>query len=45
VVGLREGTMLSVGDGATTLLGLRPARIFRRDREPEEVEPGNTLDL
>ncbi len=45
VVGLRDGTMLSVEDGATTLLGLRPARIFRRDREPEEVEPGNRIEL
>ena len=40
VVGLREGSMLDVVDGAVTLLGDRPARIFRRGEEPVEAEPG-----
>lgn len=44
VVGLREGTMLRVEDDTTTLLGLRPARIFRRGHDPVEVEPRCTLD-
>ncbi len=44
VVGLREGSMLHVEDGRSTLLGTRPARIFRRGQEPVEVEPG-TLPL
>ncbi len=44
VVGLREGTMLSVEDGRTTLLGLRPARIFQRGLAPVEIEPGQTID-
>lgn len=44
VVGLREGTMLHVVDGSTTLLGDKPARIFRRGREPVEVAAGACLD-
>ena len=40
VVGLREGSMLEVVDGAVTLLGTRTARIFRRDQEPVESGPG-----
>lgn len=45
VVGLREGTMLLVEDGSATLLGMRPARIFRRGQEPSEVEPGTVLPI
>jgi dipeptidase E len=44
VVALREGTMLRVEDDRSTLLGPRPARIFRRGFEPIEVEPGRTID-
>jgi dipeptidase E len=44
VVGLREGTMLWVEDGSAKLLGLKPARIFRRGKEPVEVDPGTVLD-
>jgi dipeptidase E len=44
VVGLREGTMLSVKDGKTTLIGLAKARIFRRGRDPVEVDPGTVLE-
>ncbi len=44
VIGLREGTMLSVDHRATTLLGLKPARIFRRGKAPVEAEPGTALD-
>lgn len=40
VVGLREGSMLRVEDDTTTLLGDKPARIFRRGHDPVEVEPG-----
>jgi dipeptidase E len=39
VVGLREGSILRVED-TTALLGEKTARIFRRDREPIEAEPG-----
>ena len=45
VVALREGTMLRVEDGKSTLLGLRPARIFFRGREPYEVQPGTVLEV
>jgi len=44
VVGLLEGTMLHVVDGSTTLLGDKPARIFRRGHEPVEVAAGTCLD-
>lgn len=40
VVALREGSMLSVEGGSTTLEGSTRARIFRRGRQPEEVGPG-----
>lgn len=43
VVGLREGTMLRVVDGVSTLLGERSARVFRRGAEPVEVPPGSTV--
>jgi dipeptidase E len=43
VVGLREGTMLSVEDDRVTLIGSKPARIFRRGQEPIEVEPGSLI--
>ena len=44
VVGLREGAMIHVQGGDTTLKGSTGARIFRRGHEPLEVEPGNILD-
>jgi dipeptidase E len=40
VVGLREGSILRVENGTTTLLGEKTARIFRRGVEPVEVDPG-----
>jgi hypothetical protein len=36
--------MLWVEDGSSKLLGLKPARIFRRGKEPIEVDPGTVLD-
>jgi dipeptidase E len=45
VVGLREGSMLAVRDGAVSLVGSKPARIFRRGQEPVEVETGSALRL
>jgi len=44
VVGLREGTCLSVEDSSATLVGPKPARIFRRGEPPFEVEPGTRID-
>ena len=45
VVGLREGAMLRIEGGAVALVGSRGARLFRRDRDPEELEPGARLDF
>ena len=44
VVGLREGAMLRIEGSNVILRGTRGARIFRRGRDPEEVEPGARLD-
>jgi dipeptidase E len=44
VVGLREGAMLRVEDGAVTLAGRAGARIFRRGREPVEVRPPAVIE-
>jgi dipeptidase E len=43
VVGLREGSWLEVEGDTVRLAGLNRARIFRRGRDPEEVEPGASL--
>lgn len=43
VVGIREGSMIRVDDGVSTLTGSRPARVFERGKEPYEVEVGSTL--
>ncbi|HYH05675.1 MAG TPA: dipeptidase PepE [Thermoanaerobaculia bacterium] len=45
VVGLREGANLWVEDGVVTLVGLKPARIFRRGQEPVELAPGSRVEL
>ena len=44
VVGLREGTMLRVEGNSTVLQGSAAARIFRRGKEPMEVQPGTALE-
>lgn len=43
VVAIREGSMLRVEGGVTTVLGLRPARIYERGKAPREVEPGGIV--
>jgi dipeptidase E len=43
VVGLREGTMLRVEQGAIMLKGVATARIFRRDYHPIEIQPESNL--
>ncbi len=45
VVGLREGSMLDVRDGVVTLVGSKPARIFRRGQELVEIETGSRIEL
>ena len=44
VVGLREGAILRVENGATTLKGVSGARIFRKGFAPVETAPGALLD-
>lgn len=44
VVGLREGDMLRIEDGAAALKGRKGARIFRRNHPPVEVPPGAIPD-
>lgn len=43
VVGLREGSMLRVDGDAVTLVGLQPARIFRRGAAPYELAVGSRI--
>ncbi len=43
VVGLREGTMLRVEQGAILLKGITAARVFRRGYSPVEIEPESNL--
>lgn len=43
VVAIREGTMLRVKERVTTIVGSRPARIFRPGAEPIELDPGSIL--
>ena len=43
VVGIREGSALRVENGMATLVGDKPARVFRRGRDPEEVPVGNAI--
>jgi dipeptidase E len=43
VVGLREGSILRVEEGAVTLKGRSTARIFRRGEKPFEAAPGSNL--
>ena len=43
VVGLREGSIVRVEAGETTLKGPNAARVFRRGEEPIEISPGTDL--
>ena len=44
VAGLREGAMIRIENGETTLKGSTGARIFRKGLEPLEVSPGARLN-
>lgn len=43
VVGLREGSWLELKDNKVTLKGDLPARIFKKDKVPFEIETGTDL--
>jgi len=43
VVGLREGSILGIRDGAVVLKGSLTARVFRRSAAPIEAPPGSNL--
>jgi dipeptidase E len=45
VLGLREGAWLQVQGNTGTLAGTRPARLFRRGTDPEELAPGADLSF
>lgn len=45
VVGLREGTLLQINNKKMYLKGDKPCRIFRYNREPEEISPGEELSF
>lgn len=45
VIGLREGAILSVSKGHIRLCGVNGARIFQRDRAPQELTPPADLVL
>ena len=45
VIGLREGALLRVENGATVLKGTAGARLFRKGKDPLELKSGSTLEL
>jgi len=45
VVGLREGSMIMLENVKLSLLGNKPARIFKKGIPPKEVNPGDDLDF
>ena len=45
VIGLREGAMLRIENGACELKGSNGARLFRHGAQPEELQSGAKLDL
>ena len=45
VLGLREGSWLDVAHGKITLKGKLPARLFRQNRQPEELDPNSDLSF
>lgn len=45
VVGLREGCWLHIDGEQITLVGSKPARIFKHGREVQELQPGDDLQF
>ena len=44
VIGLREGALLRIQNGSCVLKGVKGARLFRRGRDPVELQTGAQLD-
>jgi dipeptidase E len=45
VVGLREGTLLSLEENKLDLKGERPLRLFRYGQAPRDIQPGENLNF
>jgi dipeptidase E len=45
VIGLREGTLLSIKDSKIVLKGKRPMRVFKFGSSPKEFEPGSNIEF
>jgi dipeptidase E len=45
VVAIEEGTVISIEDGATTVLGRGRVKLFQRDRDPRWFSSGERLDF
>ena len=45
VVGIEEGTMLSIEEGVTTVVGRGRVKVFQRGQEPRWVEAGERLEI
>jgi dipeptidase E len=45
VIGLREGAILSISEGRINLRGVNGARIFQRNRAPQDLTPPAELQL
>lgn len=43
VVGLREGTLLSINNDEIELMGARPLRVFKFGIDPKEYQPGSNI--
>jgi dipeptidase E len=45
VAGLREGTMLKLENGNLELIGVKPCRIFKKDKQPVELTSGDDFSF
>jgi dipeptidase E len=45
IVGLREGTLLSLEENNLSMKGDRPLRLFRYGQLPRDLQPGEDLSF